>query len=159
MAPNPAITADGKIVIITGGSKGIGYAIINAFGIANASAIVLLARNKAAFEKVKILLNSIFVNTIFCHCPVNITNSMVMNNVFRFIRDNLEKPNVLVFGAAYFHPLKTGFEVAQEKLDRSFNVNFNANINLVYYFFDLKSNIWKSKFSLTYQPWQLTRNN
>lgn len=55
---NPAIRADGKIVIIAEGSKGIGYAIANAFGTTNATAVVLLARNKTDFEDAKTILKS-----------------------------------------------------------------------------------------------------
>ena len=62
---NPAITANGKIVIIAGGSKGIGHAIANAFGTANAMTVVLLARNKTDLEDAKNLLNSIFDKTLF----------------------------------------------------------------------------------------------
>ena len=139
VAPNnPAITANGKIVIIAGGSKGIGRTIANAFGTANAMAVVLLARNKTDLEDAKNLLNSIFDKTIFCYCSVDITNSNAIAKVFQSIRDNLGEPNVLILCAAYLHSLKTALELPEKELDQSFEVNFKANVNLVRQFFDPK---------------------
>ena len=146
MAPNnPAITAKGKIVVITGGSKGIGYAIANAFGLANASKIVLLARTRETLEEAQTLLKSIFVNTVFCYCSVDITNRKVMAGVFKSIRDTVGEPNVLILGAAYLHPLKAGLDISDEDLDRSFDVNFKANVNLVRIFFDPRTRYSETK--------------
>lgn len=98
-------------MIITGGSKGIGYAITNAFGIAKASAIVLLARNRTALEQAHTILTNVFVNTIIYFAAVDITNRKHMNRVFENLRSQLGEPNVLVLCAAYLHPLTAGLDV------------------------------------------------
>lgn len=142
---NPAITTKGKIVVIAGWSKGIDYAIANAFGIANASKIVLLTRTKETLKEAQTLLKSIFVNTVFCYCSVDITNRKIMADVFESIRDKVGEPNVLVLSAAYLHPLKAGLDISDEDLDRSFDVNFKANINLVRIFFDSRTQYSETK--------------
>ena len=49
-ASNPSVVAAGKIVVVKK-SKGIGFAVANAFGTASASQIVLVARNEAILKK------------------------------------------------------------------------------------------------------------
>lgn len=142
---NPDITAAGKIVIITGGSKGIGYAIANAFGMAKASATILLARSQMDLHEAHTLLENSFVNTTFCYCPVDITDSKSMTSVFDSIRVKVGEPNILVLGAAYLHPLKAALDVPNEELDRSFDVNFKANVRLVRNFFDPMKQYPKTK--------------
>ena len=133
---NHDITAAGKIVIITRGSKGIGYTIANAFGMAKASAIVLLPRNQTDLHEAHTLLENSFVNTTFCYCPVDITDSKSTTSVFDSILVKVGEPNFLVLVAAYLHPLKAALDVSNEELDRSFDVNFKANVRLVRNFFD-----------------------
>ena len=142
---NPAITASGNIFIIAGGSKGIGHAIANAFGTANATAVILMARNETDLQDAKTLLNNIFVDTVFCYCPIDITDSDGVTAIFRAIRDTVGEPNVLILCAAYLHSLKTCLILPQEEIKRSLEVNFKANIHLVRQFFDPKEEYNQSK--------------
>ena len=135
---NPAIAADGRIVIIAGGSKGIGHAIANAFATANATAVVLLARNQTDLEDAKTLLKSLFDNTVFCYCPVDITDSSAVAGVFQTIRATLGEPNILILCAAYLHLLKPALDLPADEVDRSFEMNFKANVNLVHQFYNPK---------------------
>lgn len=133
---NPAITADGKIVIIAEESKGIDHAIANAFGTANATAVVLLARNKTDLKNAKTLLKSVFNNTVFCYCSVDIINSIAVAAVFHSIRATFEESNVLILCAAYLHLLKSALDLSADEMDRSFEVNFKANVNFVRQFYN-----------------------
>lgn len=133
---NPAITADGKIVIIAEESKGIDHVIANDFETANATAVVLLARNKTDLEDAKTLLKSVFTNTVFCYCPVDITNSIVVAAVFYSICVTLGESNVLILCGAYFHLLKLTLDLSANEMDQSFEVNFKANVNLVRQFYN-----------------------
>ena len=107
---NPAITINDKIVIIAEKFEDIDRIIANAFDTANAMTVVFLVRNKTNFENAKNLLNSIFDKIVFCYCSVNIINSNAIVKIFQSIRDNFEKPNVLILCAIYFHSLKTALE-------------------------------------------------
>ena len=60
---NPSITAAGKIVIVSGGSEGIGLAIANAFEIASASEVILVARNETTLKQVRSSLQAVCLNT------------------------------------------------------------------------------------------------
>ena len=106
---------------------------------------MLLARTKETLKEAQTLLKSIFVNTVFCYCSVDITNRKIMADVFESIRDKVGEPNVLVLSAAYLHPLKAGLDISDEDLDRSFDVNFKANINLVRIFFDPRTQYSETK--------------
>lgn len=69
---------------------------------------------------------------------MNIINSNAIAKIFQSIRDNLEKPNVLILCAVYFHSLKTAFEFPEKKLNQNFEINFKTNVNFVCQFFDPK---------------------
>ncbi|KAJ5746496.1 hypothetical protein N7520_011678 [Penicillium odoratum] len=70
-APYDAISAAqaehsqiGRTVLITGGSKGIGFAIARAFAIAGAARIILVARGGAALDTAVVRLTSEFQGTV-----------------------------------------------------------------------------------------------
>ena len=128
---NPSVTAAGKIVIISGGSKGVGLAIANAFGVASASEVILVARNETTLKQVRNSLQAICINTRFSYWAGDITDTESMTNMFDIVRQNLGEPNILILGAAYLHSLNQGLNVPEEELDRSFDVNFKANVSLV----------------------------
>ena len=138
---NPSITAAGKIVIVSGGSKGTGLAIANAFGIASASEVILVARNETTLKQVRNNLQAVCLNTRFSYWAGDITDTESMTNMFDIIRKSLGEPNILILGAAYLHSLTQGLDVPEEELDRSFDVNFKANVSLARMFLDSQKSL------------------
>jgi hypothetical protein len=54
-----------------------------------------------------------------------------MTMMFDAIRKNLEESNILILNADYLHTLTTELNVLEEELNRSFDVNFKVNVDLV----------------------------
>lgn len=133
---NPAITAVGKIVVVIGGSKDIGLAIANAFGIASASHVVLVARNSTSLISAENSLSEVCIKTTFSSWSGDITNEQSMTDMLSSVRENLGEPDILVLSAAYLHSLKMALYVPEDELKRSFDVNFTANVSLVRKFFN-----------------------
>ena len=130
------LTAAGKIVIVSGGSKGIGLAIANAFGIASASEVILVARNETTLKQIRNRLQAVCLNTRFSYWAGDITDTESMTNMFDIIRKSLGEPSILILSAAYLHSPTQGLDVPEEELDRSFDVNFKANVSLARNFLD-----------------------
>lgn len=58
VAQNPELKADGKVVLITGGAGGIGFAVARAWSAAGAKGIILLGRTQETLQKAVEDLNS-----------------------------------------------------------------------------------------------------
>lgn len=133
---NPSVTAVGRIVIISGGSRGIGLAIANAFGIATALTIILMARDETNLKIAKCKLEEVCTKTKFFYWVGDITNAKSMTEMFDFIRKTLGEPHILVLSAGYLHSQTNELDVPDEEMNRSIDVNFKANVSLVQKFFD-----------------------
>ena len=90
-----------------------------------------MARNETTLKQVRNSLQAICINTRFSYWAGDITDTESMTNMFDIVRQNLGEPNILILGAAYLHSLNQGLNVPEEELDRSFDVNFKANVSLV----------------------------
>ena len=51
--------------------------------------------------------------------------------MFDIVRQNLKESNILILDAAYFHSLNQRLNVPEKELNRSFDVNFKANVSFV----------------------------
>jgi NAD(P)-dependent dehydrogenase (short-subunit alcohol dehydrogenase family) len=92
---NPAISALGKTVIVSGGACGIGYAIARGFAVAGADTIVILARRQEALDEASERIGAEITtakgtaNVWTYH--LNITNSNAASPVFEDIRRRLNE--------------------------------------------------------------------
>ena len=100
---NLSITTAEKIVIVSERSKDIGLIITNAFGIARASEIILMARNKITLKQIKNNFQAFCLNNKLLYCAVDYTNIESMIIMFDIIRKNLKELSILILNAAYFH--------------------------------------------------------
>lgn len=71
-------SADGKVVFITGASRGIGRATAIAFAEAGARAVYLVARSKAALEETEALIRSANPSTECVHMVCDVTSTSEM---------------------------------------------------------------------------------
>jgi short-subunit dehydrogenase len=89
-------------------------------------------------------LKSVCICTQFSYWVSDITNTKNMIKMFDFVRKHLRKSNILILCASYLHTLKTRLDILEEELNRSFDLNFKINVNLVRKFFDsMKKNTEK----------------
>jgi len=128
---NPSLSANGKVVLVTGGGKGIGKAIAISFAKAGAKAVVILGRTEAtllqAKEEIKkasqlakgdrtdqIIVQSFVADTL---------DTEAVNSAFSSVRSQIGLIDVLVNNAGY---LSEHVPVATTSLDdywHGFEVN------------------------------------
>lgn len=135
-ATRSSLSAVGKIIVITGGSRGLGLAIANAFCIAQASYIVLVARNQQRLQNAKDALTKISDERTQISYYVSDIADMEMITVFDSIRHDIGEPDILVLNAAYCHTPERALDVGSLQVEQSFNVNVYANLRLTSYFLD-----------------------
>lgn len=130
---NAALPAKGKVILVTGGGRGIGKAIAIAFAKAGARAIVILGRNEATLSAAKSEITSSSqagghleaVRTFVA----DIADTNAVFNVFKAVRDEFKKIDVVVSNAAGLH-LGTLEDTNIDDYWKTFETNVKGTLNL-----------------------------
>jgi NAD(P)-dependent dehydrogenase (short-subunit alcohol dehydrogenase family) len=128
---HPALSAEGKTILITAGHTGIGYAIAQNFAAAGASNIIILARRLEVLEKAAKDLSAAHPTTKVHFFAASITDHDAIKRIFLEIRDKIAEIDILVTSAAYVAPSFPILELPSEQLEASFATNVVGNSNLV----------------------------
>ncbi|MCJ1305339.1 hypothetical protein MMC08_008153 [Hypocenomyce scalaris] len=129
----PALSAAGKIVVVTGGSQGIGLAITDAFAAAGASHIAILARNATSLADTKSTIEKDHPSTTVHTYPTSITEADKVASAFKDIRSSIGEPDILVLcaGVASNSP---SLPVQFQEVWYNFEVNVKGNLIVVHEF-------------------------
>ncbi len=130
------IAAVKKIIVVIEKSKDLELVTTNAFEMTKTSHVVLIARDEIILIKAQVALKSVCICTQFSYWMSDITNAENMIKMFDFIRKHLNESSILILCASYFHTLKMRFDILEDELNRSFDLNFKIIVNLVRKFFD-----------------------
>lgn len=87
----------GRVVIVTGGSTGIGRAIVEAFAMQNAQVVFLDIQDEAADQLTKKLASDAATAPVYYHC--DLTDSAAAQNTIQAILDRFHTVDVLVNNA------------------------------------------------------------
>ncbi|KAH7043759.1 hypothetical protein B0J12DRAFT_555106, partial [Macrophomina phaseolina] len=138
---NPANSAAGKTVVISGGATGVGYAISRGFSKAGAANVVLIARRQESLDDGAAQLRAEIAEskgkTNVWTYLLDIRNAYGANSVFEDIRKRLSTDgqakdvDILVTSAARFDQSKTALEFDPEAIRDGFDTNVGGNLNLV----------------------------
>lgn len=128
---NPANSAAGKTVLVTGGASGIGLAIVRAFAAAGASTIVYLGRRIAILDETFKQLREDFPRTTFKTYGVDLKNREAIENMFVELRSSGGDVDVLVLNAAYTEQGLAACAYSPEEMRQSFDTNVLGNMNVV----------------------------
>lgn len=128
---NPALSAEGKTILIIGGSEGIGYAIVAAFAAAGAANIIILSRRAELLEEAKRNITQEHPATKVHTFSASIDDAERVLSVFADIRAHITEPDVLVLCAARGHPPAPTLSVPIDSLFKDFEVNVKGNLNVV----------------------------
>ena len=125
----PELSAAGKVVLITGGSQGIGHGIARAFAKAGASDIIITARRQDVLSAAKSHIESTPSNKSRVHTyTVDISDEARMNELFAEVVKKIGRIDIYVANAAHFPDQAP---VATASLDdswRGFEVNVKGAI-------------------------------
>ncbi|KAL8919558.1 MAG: hypothetical protein Q9172_004933 [Xanthocarpia lactea] len=132
---NPSFSANGKTIIITGGSQGIGLAICTAFAEAGASNLIIISRQADSLVHVMSIFKQSHPSTNVSIFPASITDPGATQRIFDSIRIDLAlEPDVLVLCAASKCTQGPVLTIPQEEIQRDFDTNVTANLNWVRHF-------------------------
>ena len=129
---NVSVSAQGKIVLVTGGSKGIGRYIATAFAVAGAHAVVILGRTPSDLEdarkEISAAASNTGHNTVVRSFKVDIGDSGAVLEAFRHTRQEVGAIDVLVSNAGDVY-LSTIEEALIDRYWKSFEVNVKGLLN------------------------------
>ncbi|KKY13232.1 putative short-chain dehydrogenase reductase sdr [Diplodia seriata] len=135
---NPANSAAGKTVAISGGHSGIGLAIATGFCAAGASTVILLARRRAVLDSAAATLRAAHANTTIWTYSLDVRDTAATAATFASIRDRLREEkgdaaadvDVLVANAAVLDQGDVSLDFDPDVVRNSFDTNVFGNLNL-----------------------------
>ncbi|KAK1244200.1 hypothetical protein MKX08_002338 [Trichoderma sp. CBMAI-0020] len=135
---NPALSQKGKVVIITGASKGIGRkGFARSFAIAGAQGIVLVARNLSQLQEAAEELGKEFPKTQFLPLACDVRSETSVKAVFEQIRAAFGTANALVNNAGVSdsgQPLRSATAAV---VWEPFEINLKGSLLMVHEFLNL----------------------
>ena len=126
----PQHSAEGKNILISGGSQGIGLEIAKSFAVAKASKLILLARNKGALAEAKAAIEKEHSTRVYTYA-VDICDLARTAEIINEIRHEVADPDVLVLSAGILHKQRKVWDVSIEDLQKSLEINCTANFAMV----------------------------
>lgn len=127
----PQVSAQGKVVVITGGGSGIGQAAAMAFATAGASKIAILGRTESSLQLTKKAIVEEHPVCDVLTIATDLVDTAAVTTAFQKIRSTLGSINVLVNNSGYINTLSLIADAVIEDWWRCFEVNVKGSINVL----------------------------
>ena len=114
---NPLLSLHGKVVVITGGGRGIGKTIAKSFAIAGARAVILFGRTAATLESTAKDIESMGTDTLVKTFVVDILVRKDLNQTMESIQRDVGSVDIFINNAGDFY----GGPIASCDLDEYWN--------------------------------------
>lgn len=128
------LSAKGKVVLVTGGGRGIGKAIATAFARAGSHAVVILGRKADTLQNAEKEISSIAQasgsGTMVRSFPVDIRDADAVFRAFRTARDEFKAIDIVANNAAALH-LSTLEAANVHDYWKSFETNVKGTLNIM----------------------------
>ncbi|KAL5333738.1 hypothetical protein BJX70DRAFT_47862 [Aspergillus crustosus] len=98
----PELSQAGKVIVITGASRGLGQGFAIAFARANAAAIAILGRSAEGLAETERRISEVNQQTKVLSLVVDVTDEAGVNSAFQEIKSQLGTPHVLINNAGVF---------------------------------------------------------
>ncbi|KAI1386567.1 NAD(P)-binding protein [Hypoxylon trugodes] len=148
----PELSQAGKTVLVTGGTRGIGYSISRAFAVAGASKVIMLARRaNVGAESVASLTEELKkenqgTGAEISALQVDVSNATSVAALWRRLAEEGIKVDVLVLNAAITAPSKPILELGTEHLWSSdYNMNVRGQLDMAERFYKQEHDKTKTK--------------
>lgn len=112
----------GKVAVVTGGSKGIGYQIVKEYAEAGAN-VVIASRNMNKCEEMAHEISAIGVKALPVKC--NVGNLEDINTMFSIVKKEFNKLDILVNNAGVYQT-KPDIKVTENDWDAIFDINLKG---------------------------------
>lgn len=130
---NPANSQTGKIILITGGSSGIGAAAAKVWAQAGAEGVIITARGLPALEKVANELKSSYPKTKVLAVKADITSNSEVASLFSQIQKTFGRPvDFLLNNAGYLEDDKLIGETSADDWWKTFEINLKGGYNMTH---------------------------
>jgi len=131
---NPAISAKGKVVVVTGGGRGIGKAIATAFVIAGARAVVIFGRTtstlEAAANEISEIAKGAGHKTAVRTFTTDICDAEAVSRSFKAVHDEFNAIDIVINNAGDLH--KDTIEASDiDAYWKSFDINVKGTLNVI----------------------------
>lgn len=138
---NPANSQKGKVIIITGGSSGIGAAAARVWAQAGAEGVVVTARGAPALQKTAGELQSKYPATKILAIPGDITSEADVKNLYGSIQRTFGRPaDFLMNNAGYLEDGNLIGETPADAWWKSFEINLKGAYNMTQQFIQSQPN-------------------
>lgn len=124
----PELSAQGKVVIVTGGGKGIGKATALAFAKAHAKAVVITGRTKPTLEQTSSEIEKLGSKSVFY--VADVTDSKRMHDIFSAIKAQFGSIDIVISNAAYLSDREDIHNASVDEWWTGFEVNVKGGLNV-----------------------------
>ncbi|KUJ23630.1 NAD(P)-binding protein [Mollisia scopiformis] len=138
---NPANSQKGKIIVITGGSSGIGAAAARVWAEAGAEGVVITARGAPALEKVASELKAKFPATKVLAVKGDIVSNEDIKHLFSAVQETFGRPaDVLLNNAGFLDDDRLIGETPADVWWKNFEINIKGAYNVIHQFIQSQPN-------------------
>ncbi|OBS26033.1 hypothetical protein FPOA_06564 [Fusarium poae] len=132
---NPELSADGKVVFITGGGQGIGRQIAKSFLTAGAKGIFLVGRNESTLQDAVSELNNLQKSTVdkttFHYAKADVTDVDAVASAFKQAIEVFGHIDILIQNSGYLDDHRSVSESDLDDYWKTFEVNVKGGLIVI----------------------------
>ncbi|KAL7940868.1 hypothetical protein V8C42DRAFT_355944 [Trichoderma barbatum] len=132
----PELSHKGKIVLVTGSSDGIGFAIARNFAKAHAAKVILTGRRQAPLDDAVATLEKEFPQTIFSNRKIDVSDVDSVESVWKLFNENDQVVDVLVLNAGRIHKPGSMVQVGYKEVWADFATNVGSHMAFADFFYN-----------------------